>query len=137
MVHGIGFTHIIDIGLIYIYMNIYIIHMNIYYMYSIYILGIGVYESSLNWRAAPCFNWGTSYQLCSGWPTFGEFFDHLRSFERETIGFPWFSSLISGWWFQHVSTPLKKYWSVGIIMPNIWKKHEKMFQTTNQEFSLG
>ena len=25
------------------------------------------------------------------------------------------------------STPLKKYWSVGITIPNIW---EKMFQTT-------
>jgi len=27
--------------------------------------------------------------------------------------------------------PSEKYWSVGIIIPNIWK-HKKMFQTTNQ-----
>ena len=45
--------------------------------------------------------------------------------------YTFFYTYFSGWWFQ----PLWKIWkSVGIIIPNIWKK---MFQTTNQIYKWG
>ena len=49
--------------------------------------------------------------------------EYFRNYRPITIN--WFT----GWW---LSLPLWKIWkSVGIIIPNIWKKC-KMFQTTNQ-----
>ena len=36
--------------------------------------------------------------------------------------------ILSGWWLTY---PSEKNWSIGMIIPNIWK-HRDMFQTTNK-----
>ena len=44
---------------------------------------------------------------------------------------PWVQKTNTGWWFQSS----EKYWSIGMIIPNIWEI-KVMFQTTNQNRSV-
>ena len=48
-----------------------------------------------------------------------------------------FIQKIAGWWFQHVSTPPKQTYSVGMMTFPIYGKVIQMFQTTNQNSNLN
>ena len=53
---------------------------------------------------------------------------HLR-WHTKCTGSSASTESMTGWWLTY---PSEKYWSVGIIILNIWKVTKFMFQTTNQ-----